>query len=413
MAERYNYNIEEDIISLIRKEPFYGRLILSMRREEFKIGYAAGISVKGGLTLRYNPDILSKKTPNERMAILEHEALHVINRHFSRLEEIKTRKSIFRVLGQMANILSRVHKKCLDRLWNYAADLSINKYIEGIPECALLPEKFNFPEGLSAEEYLALLIKDLSETPDPSSGNDKGSSEGKVCPICENSKEELGGKGDLLDDHSGWEGSQADKESAEALTVSILKECSKRGLVPSKLESLVRNALKPRINWKAVIRTFVCSAKSTETTRTWMRVNRRLPFVIKGKKKIDKASLIVGIDTSGTISDEMLEEFSAELRGIARECEEIIIIQCDACLQDVSPFKDRIYKYKGRGGTAFTPVFDYISDPKNRLSPDAIIYFTDGFGDNPAPFRKAPVLWVVSPKGQRPAEWGRVLFLPE
>ena len=49
---------------------------------------------------------------------------------------------------------------------------------------------------------------------------------------------------------------------------------------------------------------------------------------------------------------------------------------------------------KGRGGTRFAPVFEYVDD--HQLNPDCVIYFTDlecnDFGPDPG----YPVLWAAT-----------------
>lgn len=436
-------SIDLDIIELLRREPFWGHVIISMRRvEDIKIEAATGVSVKGGnLTLLYNPDAYFSETLPERLATLKHEAMHVTDRHFARRDDIEKGDSLFSVLsGEAARAVKDMHQSCLYEVFNYAADAAINQYIKDIPEKCVFPHSFGAPPGLSTEEYFALLLKQAAKIPSSGSGKGESSSgkegedsqcegggngngkkpggkggcgkkskDGGGCPVCGSGAKALPGK--LLDDHSGWAASQEDVQAAAAAAVTIVKECHSRGLIPSDMESLFDDILKPKINVKSVISSFAASCKSESVRRSWMRVNRRLPGVLKGKIREDKLSLIFAIDTSGSVNDEMLKLFNGILVEFYKEGVEIYVIECDARVYNDYKFSGKISPVKRRGGTAFQPVFDFIKE--KRLHPDGIIYLTDGYGDDPEPFRAVPLLWIVTPDGKKPASWGRTLFMPK
>ena len=69
----------------------------------------------------------------------------------------------------------------------------------------------------------------------------------------------------------------------------------------------------------------------------------------------------------------------------------------------LKPINSEKIKFKGGGGTRFTPVFDYMKD--NPCEAQILIYFTDGYGDKPAkpPY---PVMWVITPEGKNAIPWG-------
>ena len=93
----------------------------------------------------------------------------------------------------------------------------------------------------------------------------------------------------------------------------------------------------------------------------------------------------------------------AEIFEIAREVkpERVYVTQCDTQVRDVIDFHsdeapDEI-TIKGRGGTSFQPVFDYIAE--HGIDPDVLIYMTDLGGPVPEepPFQ---VIWAVENEGQ-------------
>ena len=74
---------------------------------------------------------------------------------------------------------------------------------------------------------------------------------------------------------------------------------------------------------------------------------------------------------------------------------------CDEYTRESLPLK---VNYKGRGGTAFEPVIDYINEKLPNVS--ALVYLTDlmgSFGNEPS----YPVLWVTTEEGGAP--YGEVI----
>jgi len=56
--------------------------------------------------------------------------------------------------------------------------------------------------------------------------------------------------------------------------------------------------------------------------------------------------------------------------------------------------RDIQFKIKGRGGTSFEPVFDYIRE--NKMFPDVLIYLTDGYALVSLEKPPYPVIWVTT-----------------
>ena len=68
-------------------------------------------------------------------------------------------------------------------------------------------------------------------------------------------------------------------------------------------------------------------------------------------------SLLVAIDTSGSISSKELEIFLNEIQSLSNQTRFITIIECDCEIKDVYKYKfskDKVIT--GRGGTEFDPV---------------------------------------------------------
>ena len=91
--------------------------------------------------------------------------------------------------------------------------------------------------------------------------------------------------------------------------------------------------------------------------------------------------------------------FFAEVSGILEDIKpkNLFLVWCDARVHRVDHCSDaadlnaiRAKKAPGGGGTSFVPVFDWVT--KEGLTPDALVYLTDGEGTFPsAP--NYPVIW--------------------
>ena len=84
------------------------------------------------------------------------------------------------------------------------------------------------------------------------------------------------------------------------------------------------------------------------------------------------------------MSDDIIADCMNEIFAITKLMKtEITVIECDSVIQRVykadSPadVKPDVY---GRGGTSFTPVFDWMLDNKKKDS--VLIYMTDGYGES-------------------------------
>ena len=132
--------------------------------------------------------------------------------------------------------------------------------------------------------------------------------------------------------------------------------------------------------------------------------------------------IIVAVDTSGSMSDQVLGEILGELDKLrsVTDCT-ITVIQCDAKIHKVDEFDafnetkfDR-YIFQGRGGTAFEPVFDWIRDKSQRsmFQFDALIYITDGFGSFPPKPPPYPVMWIMTEHSRPDIPFGEVIRMGE
>jgi predicted metal-dependent peptidase len=211
----------------------------------------------------------------------------------------------------------------------------------------------------------------------------------------------------------GVEGASNELTAAERLTLedlvkSTLESAKQRGKIPGNLSGVIEDLYfkDPIISWKKEFRNMIGSIPCPY--KTTMRVkNRRQPHRadISGRVYDRKVKICIAIDTSGSVDDNQLMYFFNEIFHLTKDYNTIItLIQCDTNVSSVSTIKDKKdvkhIKVTGRGGTSFTPVFEYIkNDVKKLEQPDLLIYFTDGYGESEIDTNLRghfDLMWVIS-----------------
>ena len=107
-----------------------------------------------------------------------------------------------------------------------------------------------------------------------------------------------------------------------------------------------------------------------------------------------KQHMLLGVDTSGSVSDHELQEFMNEIHHIHKSGVDITVIQCDTRINSIESYKGKLeMSVSGRGGTEFDPVLEYYNENQGLYT--SLVYFTDG-ECNTSVTPKGRVLWVLS-----------------
>lgn len=409
-------NIMEKVsIRLIQTSPFYASLLTQMRKIECTGELAKRIPTEavavenGRINFYFNPKFLETLTVDEAVAVLTHECNHVVLGHLVRMrDEYKENSS----------------------LANIAQDMNANRNIPKLPKGACtttsITEEFakkgiklNLKEDDTSENYYKELNKhsDKMEMQQDGEGNmeivvkdSKGKEIGrvKVTTICNNKdKQSQGDANGEIPELAKEVIRQAIKEAADAHKKA-------RGHLPSEIEEAIEEWLKPPvISWRTLLKRFLAASIKSGSKRSWKRPNRRFGEMQKGKLSDRMVSVTIAIDTSGSVSDEDFKSFISEMRAI-QSCYKgtMTVIECDAQIQKtykLSKYKKVQRNFKGRGGTSFRPVFEYIKE--KGVKTDLLVFFTDLCGDQEQCTKPPyPVLWVSTMPSQK-VPWGHVISL--
>lgn len=265
-------------------------------------------------------------------------------------------------------------------------------------------------------------IQEQSSDQNGVGNNDSGNSGKDINNVFDNDFAE---RFEEFDDHSQW---PDDKESIEACTqiiedmvIAAAAEVEKGcGKLPAEMKGRVDDIMKKRkpkpvADWKRYVRRYLGNEFSEFIRKSKKRESKRFPDA-SGNRHKRKSHILVGIDTSGSVSMPEYIEFFGQIRTLTSVAT-FDIVECDAAIQHVYQFRNRPnLEIHGGGGTSFVPVVDmFIS---NRKKYDALIYFTDGECDVP-PNTPKDTLWVISSRGnkKRRSEFqingASVVFIPK
>jgi len=357
--------------SLILREPFYGLFLIGLNKKIRNDVPTAGVSKNGiGIQLSINPDFFMKLPDEHQIGLLKHELLHVSFGHL------------------MMRDLYANHK-----LFNIAADLEINQYIDRsmLPDGGLTLDSFpelKLPKKAGTKKYYDLLEQECKNNP---------------CPSLESILNQMDGDSQYC--HKTWkefeELTEAEKKLVQKQIEHQLKETAdqtvkRRGTIPGELAELIKRLqtiIPPSFDWKGYLRRFVGNSVFTFTKKLRRKFNKRYTDN-PGLKIKHKNHILIGVDTSGSVNTEELKHFMSEMHHVQKTGHQITVAQCDTNITDISPFnKRKDWEIRGRGGTCFQPVIDHFNEMRGRYT--ALIYLTDGEAPAPEDCPKN-TLWVLS-----------------
>jgi len=158
-----------------------------------------------------------------------------------------------------------------------------------------------------------------------------------------------------------------------------------------------------KIDWLRRLREIALTALSDESVSTWNRPSRRFysapPGIafMPGLQKAPAAKAVAIIDTSSSVDDPTIDQFTSEIRRVASVSNQTVtVIEADTEVKKVStigphapPYMTR--KDHGRGGTQFDAALKVAA----AMKPDVIIYLTDLVAAPPTFRPKCATIWCA------------------
>lgn len=423
-------------IELLSNHPFFGTMALRARFKAVDGLGTIGVA-DGGRTIYFDPNFVESISGEETEGVVAHEVLHLAFDVFGRRGE--------RHIG----------------LWNMAHDYAINLIlkdsglklpshimIDGKPQPICMDEKYR---GMAAEEIYEKLKKEAKKQAD---GQGDGSGQGGKCEKCgkqQGASQQGGSDDDDSDDGDSGDGKPGDKkgrcecdptnghgigrgpgcvdhshyargknqgqkhqiqqEWRESLGAAV-QAAKEQGKLPAGLDRFIDDLINPSLPWDQILRQFV-GEHGCKDDFSWRRPNRHalvrdlyLPGLISTQPRIG-----IGIDTSGSISPDILLMFASEINGILQEINataRVIIADADVhANMDTDSIEEILENTKGGGGTDFRTAFEAFAEDDEGL--DCIVFFTDLYATLPEPQQvEVPVLWITPFEEHGDAPFGDV-----
>ena len=399
-------------LHLLNYHPFVGNIAMKMNLVPIR-DCRCDSAMTDGKNIFFDIDFLSNLSEDEAVFVLGHEIWHVVMMHFLR--------------GENKNL----------EIFNIATDMEVNQLLTSdgfvAPNDALFPNNqfnkksiYDFPSNLSAEEYYDLLLKNQNNFNNEEKNNDSKNSknskkrlsgqfdehfdkntnyENKECDSCFDKYGEKGYDSDFSPMNVNTENKE--REIAEEIRQNVISSAQTvertRGTLPGNIKKIVDSLLESNMSWKEILAKFITSGFENKTS--WNAPNRRFAWngTYLPRHDGDMMKIAIGVDTSASCGND-LEKFVSEIECIAKSfgSYELHVIQCDTEVKDYQVFDEyntfnhKNIEFKGFGGTALKPIFDYID--LNDIDVNAVVVFTDGkcesFDENSN--INIPILWTIT-----------------
>ena len=361
-------------IEVMSKSVFISTIALSIKHI---ISDKVSTAATNGTTIWYNPKFIENLSIQEFAGLICHECWHIAFQHLFRREN---RDPL---------------------IYNAAADYVINNMLIAagfsIPAGGLINTKYH---DMSTEQVYDELMKNQQQSKDDAAGMMKDLSDAPE-------EAQTDKEGNAL---SEQERQQAVQDIIVKANTQAILAGQDPGDLPGEVSRILKELVDPKLPWEALLTRFVDN--TIKSDYTWARKNRRFKEYLPSMRTGGLAHLTFAIDTSGSVSDEDLKELLSEIQGIRDVfCpEKMTIIDCDSRINHIHEVDSSTnimdLEFTGGGGTQFRPVLDYVNDHPTQ----ALIYFTDLYGNTDLDEVDYPILWICNSDAE-PACIGETIYI--
>jgi predicted metal-dependent peptidase len=346
-------------IELMTRSAFISTIALSMKHI---ITTKAKTARVYGTTIEYNPTFIAGMSTQQIAFVMAHECWHVAFQHAARLAG----RELLR--------------------WNVAGDYVIN----------------------------FMLNKDSFELPDGVLFNAKYDEKWSTDAVYDDIDMQTINVDQMMQDLSEEDPTQLDSEVADIVVRAKTQAevCDEAGSIPGEIIRMIDKLLNPKLPWPVILNKFLDQRVHEEYS--WSRRNRRFHSAyMPSMFSHGLGHLTFAIDTSGSIGEEELRGMLSEIQGIQHtfKPEKMTIIDCDARIHtvyDINQSTDIMsLKFHGGGGTRFQPVLDYVTKHPTQ----ALVYFTDLWGESNIEPVDYPTLWISNDPDHEPSPIGETVYV--
>ena len=373
-----------------------------------------------GSALMLNPDEFFKFDLQERVFIIAHEILHCILNHMVSLHNWRTTKKVGYPDGKVLPYDHQIMNISLDLVINdILVDAKVGKFNKKWLHDTSIATKAD--AGVDVYRKLFKEAEQRRKGPGgnqpPKPGNQPPQPGNQLAP--EGFDEHLApGTSEGKNPHQAVKDRNDVKWQTEIAAAANIQRL--QGKMPAGLERIFQEILTPQVDWKDKIQALF-ARKLGAGSYDWYKPDDEFivrDIFVPARSGFGAGTVVVSVDTSGSITSKEVDMFLAEVAGILEDVRprELFICWCDAtlhrtdeCYEPSDLNEIRAKGAPGGGGTDFRPVFDWIAE--RGLKPDALVYLTDGHGELPGNKPEYDVIWASIDRKSFP--WGDTVMVPK
>lgn len=351
-------------VKLLLEKPFFGAL--ATRLQIVDASSWCKTAATDGRHFYYNRDFIKGLTPDELLFLFGHEVLHCVYDHMGRRG---TRDP---------------------KVWNMANDYIVNytlvkEKLGKMPAGGLFDERYT--DHMTSEEVydglgknsttIKITLDEHLEMAEP--GDEDGDNSVEVTVMGKDGPPKLT-EADI----------QQIRNEVRAATMQAAQSAG-AGNVPAGVKRLIQELTQPKMDWRTLLESHIKSTVKDDFT--FQKISRRSlstlgtgnAAIFPGQNVMDSIDIAVSIDTSGSMTDEMLRDFLGEVKGIMEMFRDfkLTLWTFDTQVYGVKVFTQEnlheIMEYdpQGGGGTSFEVNWTLMKE--QGIEPQRFVMFTDGY----------------------------------
>lgn len=392
-----------------RMWPYGAQAILSLLPVECEHADMYCAAVDKYWRLYYKPSVTDAMSIDELALIVLHEVSHLLFVHHRRLEMI--------VPSNPTEIEAF--------LWNLATDAAINDALreEGhaVTQNWILPEQFNFPQGLTSEQYYRLFVQEAQKKNGKikiikvKAGRKEGNAGAGESGSCADGKSKPWEVGEPSPDAPGMEPHQQDRIVREVAKSIANREAGKgRGF-----GKWAQEAINPKVDPRQLFMRFAKRSMDLGVGRgdySYRRPSRRSPPFIVLPSSVRPIPRILGIiDTSGSMNRTdtgLAVGLMGKTINALRIRDGLKLLCGGTAVESVQKvFGGHQIELAEGGGTDMRVLLEAATKEKPR--PHVILICTDGYTDWPKHDIGIPTVAAITQEGQMRSvpKWIRSVYL--
>ena len=362
---------------LLVEYPYFGTLASKL---ELLVNDNIEAFKSNGVTLEYREEYLDKLSVEEMEFVLANGAMHQTLAYGMR----KNNRSGW--------------------LWQMATDIAINDMLVenglALPYGAQYRKRFS---GMYAEEIYAELKDDILRD-DEELEYEADDAEDVEQNRSDTSQREL-----------NQEALQAEILQEQLLAeeaISLLEREFQKGEAPSSIERFFSLEVFGKVDWREELKGAI--ERFCRDDYTLLPPSKKLLYsgIYLPSNVSQTFSLVIAIDSSGSVDEQLLNEFLSEINFLMSITQNyrIELLVCDDTIHSHTTFYsgDALeVKLVGGGGTDFRPVFSFVEEHFDAVK--LLLYFTDLEGIFPAEPPEYSVKWVTQKEREIP--FGEIVVL--